>query len=245
MLCQECSNIPLDLFLPKRGSGRWFKGGLAWKEAIVFRKGPDRLSAMRESADAGCGMCSIMLAALDNAEPLWAAKEFTSRGHTMLLNRGQQQRHPREPDEEEGREWITLTVQNEGEMVISDGRRKGGLYWELKSQDWGRGLGRWPKESSAVCLTRRVNSSSARPNTRQRRLQRVYRNGIRMVEYLYIPAQILCQGARGYIPTKPTDRNKRWGRSASLAAGIHWRLVYGHARVGLLCTELLLGHRQG
>lgn len=164
MLCQECSHIPLDLFLPKWGSGRWFKNGLAWKEGIVYREGGGRLSVMRESAEGGCGMCSIMLGALDNAEPLWAVNEFTSRGHTMLLKRGQQQRHPRERDEEEGRERITLTVHNEGEMVVSDGRRKGGLYWELKSEGWGRRLGMCPKRNEP--LKRLVNSSSARPNTR-------------------------------------------------------------------------------
>lgn len=140
MLCQACSDIPLDLFLAKNGSGRWFKGGRAWREGIIYREGPDRLSKMRESGDAGCPMCKIMLAALDNSEPFWAVNEFTSRGHSMLL-RTQPYQHPQERKEEDEKEWITLLVVEEGEMVISDGKRKGGLYWRLDSLGYGQRLG--------------------------------------------------------------------------------------------------------
>jgi hypothetical protein len=144
MLCEYCARIPLDLFLPKDASSRRFKDGKAWKLAVVYREGPDRVEDLCASATAGCPLCKIFAAALEAAEPLWAiGGEFTSRGHNMVL-RSEPLRHPREREvPQEGQERITLSVWNEGEMTIADGRRTGGLYWELPSFGYGQRLGEW------------------------------------------------------------------------------------------------------
>ncbi|KAK5996877.1 hypothetical protein PT974_02224 [Cladobotryum mycophilum] len=129
MICETCTSIPLDLFLPKDAKASRFKNGKAWHGAWMMYEGPDALDRLAKSSADGCVLCSIVSGVLDRAEPLWALRQFTGKGHNMLLSA------PRAPSEFP--EGVSLKCTQEGEMVISDGRRTGGVYWELEGLGYG------------------------------------------------------------------------------------------------------------
>lgn len=133
MLCSACTNIPLDLFLPLDAKATRFKDGKAWKCAWMYREGDNAMEELAASAVEGCQLCTLFVAALDRAEPPWAIKKFTGRGHNMLL-------HP--PRQEDPNQvplgGIVFRCSEEGELVITDGRRTAGMYWELPSLGYGK-----------------------------------------------------------------------------------------------------------
>jgi len=158
--------MPLDLFLPKDGSHRRFKNGLAWKQDLVFR---DSFEDLRQTAEEGCVLCTIFVRALEEAEPLWATGgDFTSKGHNMLLHPPKDHPAPMHGDSpEKVDQRIALSVTNEGEMVITDGRRKGGIYWHMPSFGYGHKLSMssWRFCSSGQCTNQSTDQTSSRADS--------------------------------------------------------------------------------
>ncbi|KAK4140130.1 heterokaryon incompatibility protein-domain-containing protein [Dichotomopilus funicola] len=131
MLCETCLQIPLDPFLPHEAWGS-YRNGRAWFGNAVVRDGKDCVDQLRKSSEAGCHLCTLILGALDGAEPAWATNEFTGSDHRQLLHEPRQRR-------EEGQllEALQIGVLKEGEVIITDGDRTAGLYWELESLNYG------------------------------------------------------------------------------------------------------------
>ncbi|KAK4124395.1 HET-domain-containing protein [Parathielavia appendiculata] len=132
MLCETCLQIPLDPFLPHEAWGS-YRNGRAWFGNAIVRRGADCVDQLRKSSEAGCHLCTIFLGALDAAEPAWATGDFTGSDHSRLLHAPRQHR-----EERPLMEALQLGVKKEGEVLITDGSRTAGLYWELESLNYGQ-----------------------------------------------------------------------------------------------------------
>lgn len=134
MICEACLAVPMDLFLPLSAKATRFKDGKTWHGAWMLFEGPDALDRLAASAALGCQLCNIVQGVLERAQPLWAVKQFQGTPHNMLLR----------PPKQGGSgfpEGVSFKVTMEGEMVISDGKRTGGVYWEMPSMSNGQSKG--------------------------------------------------------------------------------------------------------
>jgi hypothetical protein len=133
-LCDVCSSIPLDLFLPMHTCGHGhYHNGKAWRFAVEHFGGVNCLQELRSSSARGCPMCNLINMALESAEPSWATGKFKGRGHSALLTGAPARGGPRFPEP-----GIYLEVIQEGELLVYDSNRRAGLYWELKQLNYGQ-----------------------------------------------------------------------------------------------------------
>lgn len=127
MLCETCSHIPLDIFLPLNACSHSYPSGKAWYTNHLLYDGVNGITALKASASSGCELCSMIEAALRETEPFWAISEFTGRGYNRLLPGLQSTADDALPPS------VQLTILVEGEIIVTDGSRKAGLYWEIET----------------------------------------------------------------------------------------------------------------
>ena len=133
MLCKACSRIPLDIFLPlcpevtSKRKEEW------WGNHMLY-DGVDGLPQLYDSSFSGCQLCKIIVAALEEVEPFWEVAEFSGAGYTKHLSPPRDGPSPLAPG-------VQLGVLAEGKMIVTDGRRKAGLYWETEGLGHGQRRG--------------------------------------------------------------------------------------------------------
>ncbi|KAI9162914.1 Ubiquitin-conjugating enzyme [Paramyrothecium foliicola] len=110
-----------------------FHNHRAWRFAVAHYDGIDCLQKLQKSCEDGCSMCRLIKMTLDLAEPSWATGRFKGQGHSAVLAGSSAGKGPRfkEPG-------IFLDVIQEGEMLVYEGSRRSGLYWELKEKNYGQ-----------------------------------------------------------------------------------------------------------
>ena len=150
MLCETCLNTPLDPFLPHEAWGS-YRNRRAWFGSAMVRDGDDCLDRLRESSDAGCPLCTIFQAALEDSEPFWATNEFHGSDHNKLLKAPSTKEAPLP-------KALQIGVRVEGEMLVTDGNRTAGLYWEMEYMKYGYSRRGFVLSSAEVDVANKVRS---------------------------------------------------------------------------------------
>lgn len=128
MLCDACSQIPLEAFLRRPGHPL----GNPWHgNKYILYDGPGSLDQLYKSSIGGCSLCTTFRVALDGAEPFWAMQKLGGESHRSFLDNSRD-------DQEQLREAIQLKVSGEGELLIVDGHRIAYMHWRLEELGFGK-----------------------------------------------------------------------------------------------------------